>query len=243
LDIYVLSIFPDFIQEYTKIGIIRKAVEKGLIEITSINLRDFTEDKYRTTDDHPYGGGAGMIMKVAPVWNALKSIKKADVTILLTPQGNILTQKKLRSFSKLNKIVLIAGRYKGVDDRIRAIADEEISIGDYILSGGELPALILIEGIVRLIPEVVGNEESINTDSFETGLLSAPYYTRPAEFMGMKVPEVLLSGDHQKIKRWRRQSSLKRTLKRRPDLLKEAKLTSGDKKYLDEIEKGDRRWT
>ncbi len=240
MDIYVLSIFPEFIQEYIKIGVIRKAVEKGLVKITSLNLRDFTKDKHRTTDDYPYGGEGGMIMKVEPVWNALKSIKKKGLTILLTPQGKLLSQKKLHTFSESDSITIIAGRYKGVDERIRTFIDEEISIGDYVLSGGELPALILIEGIVRLIPGVVGNYESVNTDSFENGILDAPYYTRPAEFMGLKVPEILLSGNHQKIKEWKRQKSLKKTLEKRPKLLKNAELTEKDKKYLEKIEKGDK---
>ena len=240
MDIYVLSIFPEFIREYIKIGVIRKAVEKGLVKIISINLRDFTKDKHRTTDDYPYSGGGGMIMKVEPVWNALKSIKKQNLTILLTPQGKLLNQEKLHTFSEFDSIAIISGRYKGVDERIRTFVDEEISIGDYILSGGELPALILIEGVVRLIPGVVGNYESINTDSFENGILDAPHYTKPPEFAGMKVPEILLSGNHPKIKEWKRQQSLKKTLKKKPKLLKNAELTAKDKKYLEEIEKGDK---
>lgn len=237
MDIYVLSIFPEFIQEYIKIGIIKKAIEKGVVDIYPRDLRDFASDKHRTTDDYPYGGGGGMIMKVEPVWKALQSIDKGGIKILLTPQGNLLTQQKLRSFSKLKAITIIAGRYKGVDERIRTFVDEEISIGDYVLSGGELPALILIEGIVRLIPGAIGNPESADTDSFENGLLDAPFYTRPAEFMGKRVPEVLLSGNHKEIEKWRRQSSLKKTLERRPDLLKNARLSEEDKEYLENIKK------
>ncbi len=237
MDIYVLSIFPEFIQEYIKIGIIKKAIEKGVVNISPLDLRNFTDDKYRTTDDYPYGGGGGMVMKVEPVWKALESLDKTGTKILLSPQGRLLTQKKLRSFAKLDTITIIAGRYKGVDERIRAFVDEEISIGDYILSGGELPALIFIEGIIRLIPGAIGNPKSANTDSFENGLLDAPYYTRPVEFMGKRVPEVLLSGNHKEIEKWRRQSSLKKTLERRPELLKKIQLSEEDRKYLENIKK------
>ena len=235
MHIHVLTIFPEAIQEYIKIGIVGRAIKKGLLQVSPVNIRDFAEDEYKTTDDYPYGGGKGMIMKVEPLWRALESIPEKGKTILLTPQGNVLTQERLREYASLKNLILIAGRYKGVDERIRRFVDEEVSIGDYILSGGELPALVVIEGVARLIPGAVSASESVDTDSFERGMLDAPYYTRPAEFKGMKVPDVLLSGNHKKIEEWRKKEALKRTLERRPELLEGAHLTPDERRILDEI--------
>jgi len=224
-------------------SIIKRAQQKGIVEIHLHNLRDFTTDRHRTVDDAPFGGGAGMVMKVEPIYRALnhikKELKKEGKVILLSPQGRKLTQELVAELKEENSLILICGRYEGVDERVREhLVDKEISIGDYVLSGGELPAMVLIDALVRLLPGAVGNERSVREDSFYRGLLDYPQYTRPAEFMGWKVPEVLRSGDHQKIEEWRRIQMLKRTLQRRADLLEKAKLTPEERKYLEEIKKG-----
>jgi len=224
-------------------SIIKRAQQKGIVEIHLHNLRDFTTDRHRTVDDAPFGGGAGMVMKVEPVYRALnhikKELKKEGKVILLSPQGRKLTQELVAELKEENSLILICGRYEGVDERVREhLIDKEISIGDYVLSGGELPAMVLVDALVRLLPGAVGNERSVREDSFYRGLLDYPQYTRPAEFMGWKVPEVLRSGDHQKIEEWRRIQMLKRTLQRRADLLEKAKLTLEERKYLEEIKKG-----
>jgi len=224
-------------------SIIKRAQQKGIVEIHLHNLRDFTTDRHRTVDDAPFGGGAGMVMKVEPIYRALnhikKELKKEGKVILLSPQGRKLTQELVAELKEENSLILICGRYEGVDERVREhLIDKEISIGDYVLSGGELPAMVLVDALVRLLPGAVGNERSVREDSFYRGLLDYPQYTRPAEFMGWKVPEVLRSGDHQKIEEWRRIQMLKRTLQRRADLLEKAKLTPEERKYLEEIKKG-----
>jgi len=223
-------------------SIIKRAQQKGIVEIHLHNLRDFTTDRHRTVDDAPFGGGAGMVMKVEPIYRALnhikKELKKEGKVILLSPQGRKLTQELVAELKEENSLILICGRYEGVDERVREhLIDKEISIGDYVLSGGELPAMVLVDALVRLLPGAVGNERSVREDSFYRGLLDYPQYTRPAEFMGWKVPEVLRSGDHQKIEEWRRIQMLKRTLQRRADLLEKAKLTPEERKYLEEIKK------
>jgi len=224
-------------------SIIKRAQQKGIVEIHLHNLRDFTTDRHRTVDDAPFGGGAGMVMKVEPIYRALnhikKELKKEGKVILLSPQGRKLTQELVAELKEENSLILICGRYEGVDERVREhLIDKEISIGDYVLSGGELPAMVLVDALVRLLPGAVGNERSVRENSFYRGLLDYPQYTRPAEFMGWKVPEVLRSGDHQKIEEWRRIQMLKRTLQRRADLLEKAKLTPEERKYLEEIKKG-----
>ena len=208
-------------------SILKRARAKGALDVKIHNLRDWTSDNHRTADDKPFGGGPGMVMKVEPVFLALKEItsgakgKKSEVRkILLTPQGQKLEQKEVKRLAKYKRLILVCGHYEGVDERIRDLVDEEISIGDYILTCGELPAMVLIDAAARLIPVVLGHSASAARESFEDGLLEYPQYTRPAEYMGMKVPEVLMGGNHKKIEKWRIAEALKRTSERRPDLLK-----------------------
>lgn len=239
----IITLFPSMFKGPFEESIIKRAQQKGIVEIHLHNLRDFTTDRHRTVDDAPFGGGAGMVMKVEPIYRALnhikKELKKEGKVILLSPQGRKLTQELVAELKEENSLILICGRYEGVDERVREhLVDKEISIGDYVLSGGELPAMVLVDALVRLLPGAVGNERSVREDSFYRGLLDYPQYTRPAEFMGWKVPEVLRSGDHQRIEEWRRIQMLKRTLQRRADLLEKAKLTPEERKYLGEIKKG-----
>ncbi len=218
------------------------AQAKGLVEINVRNLRDWTNDAHKTADDKPFGGGPGMVMKVEPVWRALETILKVGSResgveslkakgktkiILLTPQGKKFDQKAAKRLAKEQHLILICGHYEGVDERIRELADEEISIGDYVLTCGELPALVVVDAVTRLIPGVLGHSDSVSQESFENSLLEYPQYTRPAEFKGVKVPEVLLSGNHKNIEKWRGAEALKRTLKRRPDLLKQKRRKDG----------------
>lgn len=238
----IITLFPSMFKGPFEESIIKRAQQKGIVEIHLHNLRDFTTDRHRTVDDAPFGGGAGMVMKVEPIYRALnhikKELKKEGKVILLSPQGRKLTQELVAELKEENSLILICGRYEGVDERVREhLIDKEISIGDYVLSGGELPAMVLVDALVRLLPGAVGNERSVREDSFYRGLLDYPQYTRPAEFMGWKVPEVLRLGDHQKIEEWRRIQMLKRTLQRRADLLEKAKLTPEERKYLEEIKK------
>jgi tRNA (guanine37-N1)-methyltransferase len=236
LQIDVLTIFPQIFESPFQAGLLKNAVEKGLIKLNVHNLRDFTQDKHRQVDDTPYGGGPGMVFKPEPVIRAIKEIKKKGSTsILLSPQGEPLNQKLVVDLSKEKQLFLICGRYEGVDERICSFVDRQISIGDYILSGGEIPALVLIEAISRLIPGAVKEKGSIVFDSFSEGLLDYSCYTRPAEFEGMKVPEILVSGDHKKVEQHRRRESLKKTLFRRPDLLPKANLKEEDRKVFNDI--------
>lgn len=226
-------------------SIIKRAQEKGLVNIFLHNLREFGLDKRKTTDDYPYGGGAGMIMRIEPIYEAIKKIKGQNrrkktksKTILLTPQGEVLNENKSKELSKESSLILICGHYKGLDERIRInLVDEEISIGDYVLSGGEPAAMVVVDAIVRLIPGVLGNKESMQLDSFYQNLLEGPLYTRPAVFENMKVPDILLSGNHGEIYLWRRKEALKRTYLNRPELLDMSKLNKEDKKLLKEIKK------
>ena len=216
----VLTLFPDMFKSLDE-SVIGKAIEKKLIEINLINIRDFSKDKHKKVDDTPYGGGAGMVMKPDVVYDAYLSVKdeKAKV-IYLTPQGNVLNQEKVKQLSKNEHLILLCGHYEGIDQRVLdEIVDEEISIGDYVLTGGELPAMVLIDSVSRYIEGVI-NEESIEEESFSTNLLEYPQYTRPEEFRGRKVPEVLISGHHENIKKWREEKSLEVTKIKRPDLLK-----------------------
>jgi len=208
-------------------SILKRARAKGALDVKIHNLRDWTLDNHKTADDKPFGGGPGMVMKIEPVYQALKEVKSRVRgqgskirTILLTPQGNKLEQKDVKRLAKYKNLILICGHYEGVDERIRGLVDEEISIGDYILTCGELPAMVLIDAAARLIPGVLGHSGSTACESFEDGLLEYPQYTRPAEYMGMRVPEVIMSGDHNKIDKWRKSEALKRTSERRPDLMK-----------------------
>ena len=210
-------------------SMMKRAQDKGLAGIKVHNLRDWTSDAHRTADDKPFGGGAGMVMKIEPVFKALRELKKvasskAQVAkakvILLTPQGKKLDQVLVKKLAKEKRLILVCGHYEGVDERIRELADEEISIGDYILTCGELPAMVLVDALVRLIPGVLGDDESVKFESFEGGLLEYPQYTRPSEFKGRSVPQVLLGGNHKKIEEWRKAEAVKRTLARRPDLVR-----------------------
>lgn len=225
-------------------SILKRAREKGLIQTRVINFRDFATDKHRMVDDAPYGGGDGMVLKPEPIFRAVHSLLAEESTsaevVLLSPQGETYTQQIAKEFAKSSHLILICGHYAGFDERIREhLATREISIGDYVLTGGELPAMVLIDSISRHIPGVLGNQLSSEEDSFANSLLEHPQYTRPAEYCGLRVPEVLLSGNHQRIKEWRRRESLRRTWKRRPDLLKFATLSAEDRRFLAQLEKED----
>ncbi|HNR52980.1 MAG TPA: tRNA (guanosine(37)-N1)-methyltransferase TrmD [Candidatus Dojkabacteria bacterium] len=218
----IVTIFPESIKEYINTSILKIAQEKGLVEINIHNLRDWAKDKHHTTDDTPFGGGPGMVMKVEPVFEAIKDLKKeGSIVAITTPKGEKLEQSKLVEFSKNTNLhmIILCGRYEGFDQRIHDnLVDYEFSIGDYVLSGGELPALVLVDGITRLIPGVLGNEESLTEESFNDGNLDFSQYTKPAEFNGWKVPDILLSGDHKKISKWRKSKSEELTKEKRPDL-------------------------
>ncbi|SPD74241.1 tRNA (guanine-1-)-methyltransferase [uncultured Desulfobacterium sp.] len=234
----VLTIFPSLFYGHLEEGILGRAVKRGLVDIRLINIRDFATGVHKATDDRPYGGGDGMVMTPEPLTKALESIERLDrsLVILLSPQGKTFDQEAAWDCTEWDQLILICGRYEGVDERIRlGCIDREISIGDYVLSGGEIGALVVMDAVSRLIPGVLGGERSNQEDSFQDGLLEYPQYTRPRVFKGREVPPVLLSGDHEKIRQWRRRESLKRTLERRPDLLKKARLTSEDEKFLAEL--------
>jgi tRNA (guanine37-N1)-methyltransferase len=220
MKIDILTLFPGMFSNVLGESMLKIAQKKGLVAIGVHDLRDWTSDNHRTADDKPFGGGPGMVMKVEPVCRALKSLGKDSHVVLLTPQGKRLDQAAAKRLAKRRHLTFVCGHYEGVDERVRQLADEEISIGDYVLTCGELPAMVVVDAVVRLIPGVLGHEGSVVSESFEDGLLEYPQYTRPAEFEGMKVPAVLLSGDHDKIKKWRKDQALERTKKRRPDLLK-----------------------
>lgn len=237
----ILTLFPEFFTSPLKQSVVGKAIAKGIIQVTAHNLRDYTLDKHKTTDDSPYGGGHGMVMKVEPMVRAIEALKsgRPDAAVVMTtPQGERFTQKTAAEFSALPAIIIVCGRYEGYDERIRAFADREVSVGDYVLSGGEIPALAVIDAVARLVPGVLGEPGSSESDSFSAGLLEYPQYTRPEEFRGMTVPEVLLSGNHASIEKWRRREALKRTFLKRPDLIELADLTSGDRAFLEEMKRG-----
>ena len=219
----VITIFPEIFSGVFDFGIIRRAVEAGLIEIHVHDLRDYTLDRHRQVDDRPFGGGAGMVMKPEPLFSAVEAItnQESDVSVaLLSPQGRLFDQRVAEEYSRKQRLVLICGRYEGVDERVvEHLSTDELSIGDYVLSGGEIPAMVVVDAVTRLIPGALGCGESAERESFADGLLDYPHYTRPADYRGMKVPEVLLSGNHAEIDRWRRDQALKKTLRRRPDLI------------------------
>jgi tRNA (guanine37-N1)-methyltransferase len=234
----IITLFPEFFSSPLRESILGKAQEKGLIRVGVHNIRDHAEDKHRTSDDSPYGGGVGMVLKPEPVVKALekaKSKQDASCSILLTPQGEPFAQAKAEELLAYTQIILVCGRYEGVDERIRCFVDQEVSIGDYIISGGESAALVILEAVSRLIPGVLGKHASTASDSFASGLLEYPQYTRPRDFRGHTVPETLLSGDHREIERWRLRESLKRTLLRRPDLLERRILSSEEENILKEV--------
>lgn len=234
----ILTLFPNIFKTPLQESIIKKAIDKGSVKFNIINIRDFAEDIHKTCDDNPYGGGPGMVMKIEPIYKAMKFVEKnigKPKYILLTPQGKIFNEDTAIRLSKVSHICLICGRYEGTDERMLAFIDEEISVGDYVLSGGEIPALILIDSITRRIPGVLGNEESIIDESLKGSLLEYPQYTRPDVFMEMEVPSVLLSGNHEEIKKWRRKEAIRKTILKRPDLMNNFEPTEEDKKFIREI--------
>ncbi len=237
----VVSLFPDMFAPFTQQGVIGRAVKSGTLSVDTFNPRDFTHDRHRTVDDRPYGGGPGMLMMVKPLTDAIQAAKKVggenSKVIYLSPQGKPLDQAGAQRLANIDRTILICGRYEGIDERvIERHVDEEISIGDYVLSGGELPAMVLMDAVARLVPGVLGHKASAVEDSFTDGLLDCPHYTRPEILDGQKVPEVLLSGDHEKIRQWRLMQSLGRTLQRRPDLLNHLALTEEQQRLLDQYQ-------
>lgn len=230
-----ITIFPDLINNFLKYGLVNRAIEKKIIEINTIYLRDFSDDSNLRIDDKSYGGGPGMVMRYKPVEDALKSITKKSYVIYLSPHGSKLDQHKISELTKAQNLTFLCGRYEGYDQRVvDDLVDEQISLGDYVISGGELPSLILLEGITRLLPNVANDLDSILNDSFTDNLLDYPHYTRPESINGHEVPDVLLSGNHNEIAKWRRKQSLGITWKNRPDLLKNVKLSIEDDKLLKE---------
>ena len=241
----VFTLLPEVFPPYLESSILQRARQRGLIEVRVHNIRDYTHDRHHTTDDTPYGGGGGMVMKPEPVFEAIETVLGIEAgqaqppplpVILLTPQGRVFTQRIAEELAVHERIALLCGRYEGVDERIREhLVTDEISIGDYVLTGGELPALMIVDAVSRLIPGVLGDPTGAEDDSHSMGLLEYPHYTRPPEFRGWQIPEVLLSGDHARIEKWRREQALKRTLRRRPDILDKAELSEVDKKMLEKL--------
>ena len=235
----VVTLFPDLVRSFYAHGLIKRAAEGGALAAEVVDLRDYTHDRHRTVDDTPFGGGAGMVMKPEPLYEAVEAVRRpGELVVLLTPAGAPLTHAMARDLAAAPGLVLLCGRYEGVDARVESIVDRQVSIGDYVLMGGELPALVLLEAVARHLPGVLGNASSVTDESFAAGLLEAPHYTRPAEFRGMKVPDVLMSGDHAAIDRWRRREAIRRTLSRRTDLLQRARLTADDQAVLDDLRHG-----
>ncbi len=244
LNFEVLTLFPGMLEGPLNESILKRGREKGLLNVTVRNIRDYTEDKHKTADDSPYGGGAGMVLKPEPIFRAFEKLREDHpgdefLAILLSPQGRLFRQKRAEELSgEKRRIILLCGHYEAIDERvIDALVDEELSIGDYVLTGGELAAIVVIDAAARLLPGVLGDEESAFRDSFGEGLLDHPHFTRPAEFCGMKVPDVLLSGNHAEIEKWRRREALKATLLKRPELLETAELTDEDEHILEELKK------
>ncbi len=237
----VITLFPGMFAGPLSESIIGRAIERGLVSVNVVNLRDFCAGKHRQADDKPYGGGAGMVLMAEPIFKAVESLSQQSSLkkiILTSAQGVLFNQEKARELAREKDVVIICGRYEGVDERVAAgLGAEEISIGDYVLTGGELPALVLIDAICRLIPDVVGSPESLEQDSFSGGLLGYPQYTRPPEFRGMEVPEVLVSGHHAEISKWRRRESIRKTFNNRRELLAEASLTEEEEEFLRELER------
>ncbi len=241
----IFSIFPEIFECYLQTSIMQRAIQRGLVTIETHNIRDWATDKHRMTDDEPFGGGGGMVMKPEPIFAAVEAVVGAPPAcpvILLTPQGRLFDFGVAQELAQYERLALLCGRYEGVDERVRqALVSDEISIGDYVLTGGELPALVVVDAVTRLLPGVLGDPQAASQDSHATGLLEYPHYTRPAEFRGMKVPDVLRSGDHAKIARWRRRQSLLRTWQRRPDLLAKARLNEDDTEFLQELQRKQNR--
>jgi tRNA (guanine37-N1)-methyltransferase len=243
LKIDIVTIFPEMVEAGLAPGVVGRARQAGVLDIVVHNLRDFTTDRHRVVDDVPFGGGPGMVLKPEPMFVAVDTIRerrgKADTVVLMSPAGQPFTQRAARRLAALQHIVVLCGRYEGIDERVcEQIATEEISIGDYVLSGGELPALVIVDAIGRLVPGVVGDDQSVEADSFTRGLLDYPHYTRPAEYRGHRVPDVLTSGHHEEIRKWRRREALRRTAERRPDLLITAELDAEERVFLQQVERG-----
>ncbi len=240
----IITIFPAMVEQALKAGIVGRAIERGTLEARVHDLRDYTTDRHRVVDDVPYGGGPGMVLKPEPIARALDAIgaigaerPSAPYVVLTSPQGTRFTQDVADRLSRKAHLVLVCGRYEGVDERVRRRVDEDVSIGDYVLSGGELPALVIVDAVARLVPGVVGDEQSVAEESFSRGLLDFPQYTRPAEFGSDRVPDVLMSGNHAEIRRWRKRAAVSRTLERRPDLLAGAALDDEEQQILRELKK------
>jgi len=245
----VLTLFPGMFESVFRESIVKRAVDAGQVAIAVHNIRDYAPGKHRSTDDAPYGGGGGMVMKAEPIMLALEHLLGAELVagqkvtgdvevpiVLLTPAGRLFTQEIAREYERHGRVVMICGRYEGVDERVSQLAaTDQISIGDYVLSGGEIPAMVIVETVTRLVPGVLGDMRALIDDSHARGLLEYPHYTRPAKFRGLSVPEVLLSGDHARVACWRREESLRRTLARRPDLLNQAGLSEADRRFLDSL--------
>ena len=240
----VFTLLPEVFSPYLESSILQRARQRGLIDVRVHNIRNYTHDRHHTTDDTPYGGGGGMVMKPEPVFEAVESVvglssgesSPAVPVILLTPQGRVFTQSVAEELARHERIALLCGRYEGVDERIREhLVTDEISVGDYVLTGGELPALLVIDAVSRLLPGVLGDPTGAQDDSHSMGLLEYPHYTKPPEFRGWKVPEILLSGDHAKIEKWRREQALTRTLKKRPDMIEKAELSEAELKFVENL--------
>ncbi|MGE0445539.1 MAG: tRNA (guanosine(37)-N1)-methyltransferase TrmD [Vicinamibacterales bacterium] len=239
----VVTIFPGTIAAGLAEGVVSRGIERGLLDVAIHDLRDYTADRHRSVDDMPYGGGPGMVMKVEPLAKAVDDIRARrgtpDVVLLMSPQGRPFRQADAERWSRLSHVALLCGRYEGIDERVPALVGaEEVSLGDFVVSGGELPALIVIDAVSRLVPGVVGDEQSVVDESFSRGLLDYPHYTRPAEYGGLQVPQVLLSGHHAEVRRWRKKAALARTLARRPELLEQAALDDEERALLEEIKQG-----
>jgi len=235
---HILTLFPELFTSVLSATMLQKAQERGAVQFALVNIRDFATDRHRVTDDTPYGGGHGMIMKPEPIVAALESldcIPSRPRRILLSPQGRVFTQPEAHALAQLPEVALVCGRYEGIDERVRSFVDDELSIGDVVLSGGEIAALVIIDAVSRLLPGALGCEGSAAVESFSDGLLEYPQYTRPPEFRRLRVPDVLVSGDHGAIARWRRQEALRRTYERRPDLLDRARLSDDDRAFLSTV--------
>lgn len=246
MNYHVLTLFPEMVKEGLNTSIIGRAIEKGLISLNTINIRDYSDNKHNRIDDYPYGGGAGMVMQAEPIFRAYEALNEklsnSPRVVYLTPQGRVFSQEIAEDLSKEEDIIFLCGHYEGIDERVlEDIVTDNISIGDYVLTGGELPAMVMIDAISRLVPGVLNNDISAEIESFHDNLLEYPQYSRPEEWRGKKVPEVLLSGHHENIDKWRRQQSLLRTWERRPDLLEVASLTKEDKEFLTKIRKESKK--
>ena len=244
MQIHILTLFPSMFRGPFDESIVKRAVDKGAVEIFLHNIRDYSHDRHRTVDDYQFGGDSGMVMKPEPLFEGVETIlagitqlEMATTRVILTsPQGRLLNQKMVEEFSRQRYLIILCGHYEGVDERVREhLITDDVSIGDYVLTGGELAAMALTDAVVRLLPGVVGKPESVSHDSITSGLLQHPVYTRPAEYQGWKAPEMLLSGNHGEIKKWRRRKALERTLWQRPDLLEKAELTPEDREHLDSL--------